>query len=492
VRRYVKLAQSRGVDEILAVATSATREADNGQQFVEALVQHTGLRPRVISGLEEARLIFLAVHRSLELGARRTLVVDVGGGNVKLIVGQHGRSLHTDSLRLGVARLLARAGEAGPLTPARVSELKEYIGGVLHVAVRHAQSLGFEQVVGTSGTLRSVGEAAHLSAQGSPWKTLNAQTVSRSALEALAGELVAMTPEERGNVDRVGEQRADTVHLGALLGAELLRLLDAETLTLCDASLREGVLWDYLDRHPAAEQGVRLIADPRRRSVVELARRHGSDDPRGHHVAHLALTLFDQTQAWHGLGATERELLEYAALLCAVGQAIGYAEHERHSAYIIEHSAPHAFTPAEIGALALIVRYHRGAAPKKKHAAFAALGKAERRAVRVTAGLLRLAVALDHGLTQQVTRIDVVEPTPGEAATMRIDGSGDLGLELRTAQSEVGPLERALGRPLRIELGASRPLLAGVDGTDRPAEPLEAASGTPVSEDPDQSAGERA
>lgn len=449
VRRYVKLAQSRGVDEILAVATSATREAENGGAFVEEIQRRAGVAPKVISGSEEARLIFLGVRRSLDLGSRRCVVADVGGGSVELAVGQNEQLLYADSLRLGVQRLLARAGGAEPLDPKEVTLLEGYIEGVLEGAVARAKSLGFAQVIGTSGTLRTVGEAAHLRAGGAPWRSLNAQRVSRKNLAVLAGELVTMTPAQRAKVDRVGEQRADAIHLGAVLAARLLAQLDADELTLCDASLREGVVWDYLERHPASEHGVRLIGDPRRRSVVELARRYDRDDPREHHVARLALELFDGLAPLHGLGSPERELLDYSALLFGIGRYIRYESRERHAAYIVENSALSGFTDLEITLLGLIVRYHRGARPKRKHRAFGSLDRAQRHLVSVLSGILRVAVALDRGYTQQVKSISV--DAKADPISIRIDGSGDLELELLAARSKLEPLRRALGRAFRIE-----------------------------------------
>ncbi|HEX9621399.1 MAG TPA: Ppx/GppA phosphatase family protein [Polyangiaceae bacterium] len=475
VRRYVKLAQSRGVDEILAVATSATREAENGGAFVDEIRRQTGVSPKVISGFEEARLIFLAVRRSLDLAQRRCLVVDIGGGSVELAVGQSEQLLFADSLRLGVQRLLARVKSPDPLGSKEVTSLEGYIEGVLEAAVRRIKSLGFDQVVGTSGTLRTVGEAAHLRAKGTPWRSLNAQTVSLKNLAALAKELAAMTPAERAEVDRVGEARADAIHLGAVLATRLLALVGADELTLCDASLREGVVWDYLERHPADEHGVRLIGDPRRRSIIELARRSGRDDPREQHVARLALELFDGLAALHGLGSPERELLDYSALLFGIGRHIRYEGRERHAEYIITNSALSGFTELEITLLGLIVRYHRGARPKKSHRSFRALGRTERRVVNVLSGILRVAVALDRGYTQQVKR--VVVRTDTEPVAIGIEGSGELEIELLAARSKLAPLERALRRALRVELGTVGPGLPAVDNAAQAGEIAASGSG---------------
>ncbi|HEY4105457.1 MAG TPA: Ppx/GppA phosphatase family protein, partial [Polyangiaceae bacterium] len=339
LRRYVKLAESRDVDEILAVATSATREAENGSDFLDATFRETGILPRVISGTEEARLIFLAVRHALDLGSERALVLDIGGGSVEVSLGSQTGVVMNESLRLGVQRLLDQQGSGGPLGMRELYELQGYVHGAAAEVMSQAHKLGFDRVVGTSGTIRTLGEAAHLAANGTPWRSLNAQVARRRDIRELTRTLVALDPAKRAKLSGIPEQRADTVHLGGVLLGELLEMAEVEEITLCDASLREGVIWDYLERHGRAPTTHAKIPDPRRRSVVELARKYERDDPREHHIARLSLELFDQTSEIHGFGAYERELLEYGALLHGIGRHISYSNRQQHSRYIVQNSA---------------------------------------------------------------------------------------------------------------------------------------------------------
>jgi exopolyphosphatase/guanosine-5'-triphosphate,3'-diphosphate pyrophosphatase len=456
--RYCKLAESRGVEEILAVATSATREAENGTEFLNAIFQRTGVMPRVISGSEEARLIFLAVRHSIDFAGERGLVIDIGGGSVEIAVGNSHEVMLAQSMRLGVQRLLHRQGDAQPLTSRELYELSGYVQGAAAEVMSEAKRFGATRVVGTSGTIRTLGEGAHLLAGGAPFRSLNAQTVKRKDLRELVKRLCEADTAKRAKMPGIGDARADTVHLGGVLLLELLEMARAEELTLCDTSLREGVIWDYIERRGMDPTPHRLITDPRRRSVVELMRKFHRDDPRERHIADLSLSLFDQTQALHQLGAAERELLEYASLLHGVGRHIDFENRERHARYIIRNSSLRGFTDDEIELLGLIALYHRGPRPKKKSRKLAALAAHDARAVILLSAILRLAVALDRGHSQLVRRLHV----EGRKRELRIviDGPGDLLLELWAGRGKLEPLAKALGRPIRLERVALAPSAA--------------------------------
>ncbi len=180
LRRYYKLAESRGVDEILAVATSATREAENGTEFLDAIFRETGLMPRVISGMEEARLIFLAARHAVDLDGARACVIDIGGGSVEVSVGDSDDVLLNQSLRLGVQRLLDRVGSARPLSERQRYELAGFIQGTAGEVMQRVRELGYGRLIGTSGTIRTLGEAAYLAA-GRPLPAPSTRRSARSA-----------------------------------------------------------------------------------------------------------------------------------------------------------------------------------------------------------------------------------------------------------------------------------------------------------------------
>ena len=457
--RYTKLAESRGVEEILAVATSATREAENGTEFLNAIFQSTGVMPRVISGSEEARLIFLAVKHSIDLGGERGLVIDIGGGSVEVAVGNSNEVMLAQSMRLGVQRLLHRqGGGVAPLSTRELYELSGYVQGAAAEVMSEAKRFGATRFVGTSGTIRTLGEGAHLLAGGGAFRSLNAQSVKKRDLRELVKRLCESDQAKRAKMPGIGEARADTIHLGGVLLCELLEMAKAEELTLCDTSLREGVIWDFIERRGIDPVPHRMISDPRRRSVVELMRKFDRDDPRELHIAELSLSLFDQTQKLHGLDGAERELLEYASLLHGIGRHIDFENRERHSRYIIRNSSLRGFTDDEIELLGLITLYHRGPRPRKKGKKLLALPLREHHSVVVLSAILRLAVALDRGHSQLVRRLHVEERK--KQLSIVIDGPGDLLLELWAGRGKLEPLAKALDRSILLERVALAPSAA--------------------------------
>lgn len=475
--RYTKLAESRGVEEILAVATSATREAENGTEFLNAIFQATGVMPKVISGSEEARLIFLAVKHSIDLNGERGLVIDIGGGSVEVAVGTSTEVLLAQSMRLGVQRLLHRQGGAQPLASRDLYELSGYVQGAAAEVMAEAKRFGATRFIGTSGTIRTLGEGAHQMAGGAPFRSFNAQSVKRKDLRELVKRLCEADGAKRAKMPGIGEARADTIHLGGVLLCELLDMARAEELTLCDTSLREGVIWDYLERRGVDATPHRVISDPRRRSVSDLMRKYERDDPRESHIADLSLALFDQTQPLHCLGAAHRELLEYAALLHGVGRHIDFEDRERHSRYIIRNSSLRGFTDEEIELLGLVTLYHRGARPKKNDEKLQKLGEDEQQAVMVLSSILRLAVALDRGHSQLVRRLHV--ETRKKELRIAIDGPGDLLLELWAGRDKLEPLAKALGRAVLLERVALAPSAALDHHDPQDAEPRPEEQGPP-------------
>lgn len=425
LRKYRKLADSLGVDEVIAVATAAIRETENGGEFLSRVGTETGIEPRLISGTDEARLIYQGVRNALDLGEEKVLVLDIGGGSVEVIVGDSRNLLLTESVKLGVQRLRDLLGDE-PLSPKKRRYLETLIEQSAGPVLQLAKSLGFQRVIGTSGTIRALGIASHRAAGGEPWRTLNAEVANLRDIKRLSERLVSLPRKERGEIKGIDAQRSDTVHLGGVLLVQLLTLAEAEGITLCDASLREGVILDHISRRAETGGALLSISDLRPRSVAQLARKYGQTGVRERHVARLALQLFDQTVALHGLGPKERELLEYAALLFAVGQHIGFRDYQKHSAYIVQNSGIRGFTDEEVELIALTVLFHRKAEPSKKHVAVKKLKSQRRRAVKVLSAILRLAVGMDRSNTQDVKNVRAQL----DDGMLRLELSGQVDLEL--------------------------------------------------------------
>ncbi len=448
IRRYVRLADQRGVDEIITAATSAIREARNGGDFLDEVVRETGIAPQVISGKEEARLIFLAVRHAIALMGENTLVLDIGGGSTEAVVGNDKEILFRSSMKLGVRRLLDLFDDEGPVGKEDRNVLETYIRHVAQNVLEDARAFHFTRVIGTSGTIRTLGEAAHLAAGGKILRSVNAEVVALAAIKKLTQRLLKMNPDKRSSTQGIGNKRADAIHLGGVLLVQLLEMAGVQEITLCDASLREGLIIDYINRYSQKSIAFAEHGDLRHRSAAQLALKFNSDLEQKTHVAYLALQLYDQLESIHALGSFERDILEYAALLCGVGQYISFQSYHKHSRYIIFHSGLRGFTNEEIFLIGHVARYHRKSAPKKKHKKFVRLSKEQRYMVKVLAAILRIAVGFDTTKNQLVKKV-ACQITP-DTITILPQGPDRFELEIWAASRNRKPLQKALGWEIMI------------------------------------------
>jgi exopolyphosphatase/guanosine-5'-triphosphate,3'-diphosphate pyrophosphatase len=456
--KFRRLAESHKVDEIVAAATSATREADNGGDFIAEVDRRTGIRIRVISGTEEARLIHLAAGYGVDVGGTTAVVIDIGGGSVEVTLGTATHLTAGKSFKAGVIRLTERFVKSDPLSDHDARRLTKHLNRDMGTYLDQIAASGFDRVIGTSGTILSLGALA-LSDGGGPPEDLRNRRVGVKALHRVRKRLVEATIEQRLHMPGLDPRRADLSVAGAVLLDTILRRLGAEDLTLCDLALREGLVLDYIHRNSARIRKVERYPDVRRRSVIELGERCGYWSEHAQQVARLALSLFDQTRSVHGLTDREREWLEYAALLHDVGVHISYDRHHRHSYYLIKNGDLRGFDPREIEVIALLARYHRQAAPKKSHEGYGDLNGPLRRTVRVLSAMVRLAEGLDRSHAQALAGIDMFPR--GDDYLARLRANGDVELELWAAHRHVWALERELGLPIRFEI-------AGADYKDHP------------------------
>jgi exopolyphosphatase/guanosine-5'-triphosphate,3'-diphosphate pyrophosphatase len=449
--KFNRLAQSHSVDEVRSVATSAVREAPNGGEFLAEVERQTGIRTRVITGIEEARLVHQAALYGVEVGEGTAVVVDIGGGSTEITLGTRRKVELARSFKLGTIRLTERFVKSDPLSPKDERRLVKHIRSQVGPFLDELAGAGFDRVIGTSGTIMNVGTVALAAndgrtadAEGMHHRTLPAQWISRARKQ-----IVALDLDRRLSLPGLDPRRADLIVAGAILLDTIVRRLGAAEVTLCDYALREGLVLDFVERHRAQIARADQYPDIRRRSVMELAERCNYRTAHAEQVAKLALSLFDQTTAVHTLSARAREWLEYAAVLHDVGRHISFDRHQRHSYYLIKNGGLRGFDPDEVEAIALIARHHRRAEPRKSDGQFAALPGPIRRAVRVGASLLRVAEHLDRSHAQVVDRVEIEER--GDAWTLGVHARADAELEVWATSRHLGPLAKVLGKPVHVE-----------------------------------------
>jgi len=457
LRKYRRLLESHRVDKTLAVATSAIREAGNGEDFLRRVGRETGIWPRVASREEEGRLIYLAALHSVHLEGR-TLVVDVGGGSVELALGVGANVERIVSEKLGALRMSERFVRSDPISAREEEQLVGHVRETLGPALSELRGAGFERLVGTSGTILSLGAMA-LDLQGRrPADTLHHVTVDREAIREVRRRLVASDLRQRRRMGGLDAQRADIVVAGAIVFDEILDGLGAREVLLCEWALREGILLNYIHGHPRSLLRAEKYPDVRRRSVQHLAERCQFDERHARHVAVLSLQLFDALRPLHALPAAARGLLESAALLHDIGHLISYPGHHKHTYYLVKNGGLRGFSPLEIETIALVARYHRQSHPKRAHPAFSALPKPVRRTVRTLAGILRVADVLDRSHRQVVRAVRVVERNG--VLRLRCETRGNSDLEAWGVPRRAELLAECLEKPLRLDFVADgAPLL---------------------------------
>ncbi len=451
LRTFTRLARVRRVQRIRAVATSAVREAQNGSTLVERARREAGLQVKVISGREEARLIYRAAAHSLGLGGEPYLLMDVGGGSVELVLVQDGRPVWLESLPLGVARLAEQFLPTDPPSPKQRKQLVAHIEEELDRVLRDVRRTGTTRAVGTSGTVHAL-VAMVYAARGDDPGRLHGLSVATTELSQLRRALVGCTAAERLALPGADPKRVDLLTASAILGESCLRRGRITELTACTWALREGILLDLAGIAVAAGAS---RDDVRRRSVEALGRRFGGDNAHGLQTARRARQLFDATAPALGLRPASGDLLEYAALLHDIGRSIEHEHHHRHSAYLIHNGELLGFEPREIDIMAGIARGHRKQPPKPSDPELQTLPAPARRTVRALAVLLRLADALDRTHFAVVKDL-VCTLTPTRLLIELESGSESVDLELWAATRRTVALSRLLDRPVVLRARPTR------------------------------------
>ena len=418
LRRFCDLATSHSVEQIVTAATSAVREAPNGREFLQKIKDGLGLEVDLVSGPEEARLIYLGVLSGMSFGDRPHLLLDIGGGSTELILadGRDARAL--TSTRVGAVRLQRDFVKDDPIPPQRRSFLQAFIQGSLEPAVdkvhRRIKPGETPVLVATSGTAMAIGALAASEDERPPLK-LHGYRVSRQRLDRVVDRLVAMTPEQRRELSPINDRRAEIIVPGALILQTTMQMLGVDELVLSERALREGLIVDWMLRHGLLEDRFSFQSSIRQRTVIHQVQRFAVNQRRAERVATHALTLYDSTQGvMHQDDGQGRELLWAAAMLHACGQHINLSAYHKHSWYLIRHGELLGYSEAEHLMVAAIARYHRRSLPKKRHDSWQALVTREnRRRVSEMSLLLRLAAALDRRPESVVAALRV-EATPGE------------------------------------------------------------------------------
>jgi exopolyphosphatase / guanosine-5'-triphosphate,3'-diphosphate pyrophosphatase len=446
--------------EVDAVATSAIRDAENADGFLALAREHTSLPIRVLSREQEARYGYLAAVNSTTL--TDGCVLDLGGGSLQLVRVADRLARELGSWRLGAVRMTERflpAGDGRRRAERRqIEELREHVARELEQAEWLSRSA--PRLVGLGGTVRNLAVAAQR-ASGLPSGGVQAATVSTEALDELVERLAALPASERSSVPGIKPARADLVLAGAIVVQGALLAGGFDGLEVTEAGLREGVFFERLlaDRDPP------LFADLRRTSVLNLAAQYRPDMAHTHHVAALALAMFDELARLHlhDGDRIERELLWAACMLHDIGMSVDYDDHHKHSRYLILNGGLPGYSPIEVAIVAQAARYHRKGMPDPGPLA-ALFGPRDAARLDRCAVLLRLAEDLERSRDQLVrgTRFTLAGAPGGEGGTgsdadedggeieLRLIADGESAVPRWAASRESELFARAFHRELLV------------------------------------------
>ncbi len=397
--RMATLANQLGVKRTEVVATSAVREATNGELFLGLVRAETGLKVKVLRGDDEARLAFRSALAHFDLAAGRAVVMDIGGGSLELALSADGLVDRLISLPLGAIRMTEQYLGGGQKKKG-MRKLRKHV----RLELRHnlpARHWHAAQIICSGGTFTTLASIYLARIGMESAKTVHGTVIPRVELEHIVDMLNSMSPEERQTVPGLNAARSDIIAGGLAVAAEVASRVDAKELVVSGYGIREGILLESAHVSPSP-------ADPgeaRERSVRELAERSHYEAPHSKHVQTLALQLFDTIGQRLGCTPEDRRLLSDAALLHDIGYHISYEKHNKHSYHLIEHAELLGMTPAEQIVVANVARYHRGAEPKKKHVNYGTLEKSMRETINRLSAILRVADGFDRGHAGAVSEI---------------------------------------------------------------------------------------
>jgi exopolyphosphatase/guanosine-5'-triphosphate,3'-diphosphate pyrophosphatase len=433
-------------EDVYVVATSAIRDATNGQDFLERAEAESGLKIEILGAGQEAYYGYIAAVNTSTLtdGA----VLDLGGGSLQLTRVEGRQNTEMASFTLGAVRTTEQfLSDPGPAKRKALQHLRDHVDGQLSAApwVRYLQPRP-PRLIGIGGAVRNLAAAAQ-AAQGSIDLGVQGFVITHATLRELVSTLAALPASERGTVPGIKPGRGDIILAAAVVLERVVDVCGFTGIEATEAGLREGVFLGRVLLSSASP----LIADVRGSAVRNLAIQYESDLRHVEHVARLSLQMFD-SMVESGLFTPrndERELLWAAAMLHDVGMTISYDDHHKHSRYLIESAELPGFDPRERALIGQITRYHRKGVPK--------LGAIEPLTEVDDAELLdrcsvilRLAEHLERGRDQSVSEARL--HTNGDGVDLHLEAGGDLTLPRWSVEryGDDDAFERVFGRRLLI------------------------------------------
>jgi exopolyphosphatase/guanosine-5'-triphosphate,3'-diphosphate pyrophosphatase len=430
VELYAHFCRATGIDDVVAVATSAIRDASNRDEFLE----RAALDVRVLSTEEEAFYGYLAAVNSTTLSDG--VALDIGGGSMQLTRVKDRKAKDMRSWPFGAVRMTERFLARETVKPKHLKALREHVGAALDEVPWLRKGGSF---AGIGGAVRNLAAAAELR-QDLPSFGVQGFPLRKKVLDEMVDEFAAMTPAERAKVPGIKPERGDLILASALVIQSVMEAGGFDCMEVTEAGLREGIFFSRLLGH----RDPPLFNDVRRASVRNLAAEYDQLTPHTEHVAKLALAMWDELADGD---PAERELLWAAAMLHDIGTTVDYDDHHKHSRYLILNAGLPGYSPRETALIGQMARYHRKGAPTLGQ--FSALArKGDDALLTRCSAVLRVAEQLERSRDQAVDRVDVrVEDGRVE---LRLEAHEDVSIARWAAQQQDEVFRLAFGRDLTV------------------------------------------
>ncbi len=446
-RRFRATCDRLGVQHIRAIATAALREARNRDLLVDRVREATGIEVEVITGTQEAYLLTQAVQTRIDLRRGRSVLVDVGGGSVEVVVVDDGQVVSADSYRLGALRMLAMLPDPAATGESFVELLQRHLHGLERRIGDHFAIGRIDRYVAVGGNIESLTDLV-----GPGERT--ASGVDAPAIADVRRELLTLatlTNDERMTSKGLKPDRADTIVPAGVVYVRIGELADCARILVPRVGIKDGLLAEIAAGHLdafAPEQHVDTVLSACR----ALGRRFHFEAEHAEAVLQLARQLFDQTRGLHGLDDRARVLLDAAALLHDVGVGINNDGHHKHSQYLIQASDLVGLADDERHIVGMLARYHRRAPPNREHEDFARLRRRDRTMVERLAAILRLADALDrqHAGIVRAVRVQMHDDHVELIPTLASDQASRLTLERQAIDDKGALFTQLFGRRIQL------------------------------------------
>ena len=446
---FRELLDGYGVERIRAVATSAVREARNGDMFLDRIRGRTGIEFEVINESEQSRLVFLAVRDALGRQAAFkgawTLLAEVGGGGTSLTLLRRGQPNRSGVYALGSVRIKQQLDLRRQTHELQIAMLKRYIANVVDEIRVEIPMNRITHLIAIGGDVRFA--AAQMLEDDAGGSSSAGREIPREEFLRFCDEIGRLDEEALVERFRLPGVDAETLVPALLVYRTLLAETAAKRVVVSDASLRRGVLLDLAD--PGGSVSAQDFEEQVLASAEALGQKYRFDRAHARHVAKLATRLFEELGEEHGLGERDRLLLKVAALLHDIGIYVSLRAHHKHSQYLLESSQIFGLSDEETAIVANIARYHRRGMPQESHLPYVALDREDRLIVNKLGAILRLANALDAEHLQKVTDVRLVSRE--KLWVLELDATGDVVMEQMAASARADMFIETFGREVLVQ-----------------------------------------